>query len=290
MSRIVFLDGVFLPAAEAGIRIDDAGFLWGYALFETMRGYGGKIFRLADHLKRLAAGAEALLIPFAAADWEKRIETLLKLNDLPQARVRLTLSAGPAGPAWGKAPSRPTVLLTAVPYEPPSPEAYRQGWGVHFSPYRRYSQSPLSGLKSANYLESFLARQEAGAAGFEEAILLNEKGFVAEAAGSNLFIVREDILQTPGKNSGALPGITRGVVLELADGLGIPAREKVITKEEVTQANEIFLTNSLIEIMPVSRVGEKEVGRSQAGGITALLQEAYRGLVRKECRLAGEER
>ena len=171
---------------------------------------------------------------------------------------------------------QPTVLIVAGDYHPYPEQLYQRGFRTVVSSIRRNSQSPLSGLKSVNYLESILARQEARVAGVDEALCLNEKGLLAEASMSNIFLINDGILQTPGTEHGILPGVTREVVLELASQLAISALEKDIRLEEVYQAQEAFLTNSLMEVMPLVEVNGRPVGSGGPGPVTQRLREGYR--------------
>lgn len=174
----------------------------------------------------------------------------------------------------------------AEPYQPYPLRVYRSGLKAVTATYRRNSQSPLSQLKTANYLENILARQEAKRAGADEALLLNEKGILAEASMSNLFLVKDGALMTPDLASGILPGITRGVVLEIAAKLGIKAVETEIPPKTISKADEAFLTNSLVEIVPLVELDGKPVSDGKRGVITARLQKAYRALVRKSLKPA----
>jgi len=174
---------------------------------------------------------------------------------------------------------QPTVLILAGHYQPYPKQVYEKGFRAVVSSIRRNSQSPLSRLKSANYLENMLAKQQARAAGVDEAICLNEKGLLAEASMSNIFLVDDGILRTPGEESGILPGITREVVLELASQLGINTFEQDISLDELFQAQEAFLTNSLMEIMPLTEIDGKPVGSGEPESVTRRLMASYKKLV-----------
>jgi branched-chain amino acid aminotransferase len=173
-------------------------------------------------------------------------------------------------------------MITAGQYYPYPEQVYDKGFTVTISPIRRNSGSPLAGLKSTNYLESMIARREARSSGFDEAILLNEKGLLAEASTSNIFIVSSGMLRTPGQDSGLLPGITRDVVLSLTSRLGIDAVEQDIEPDALFHAEEVFITNSLIEVMPVTGVNGNQVGNGEPGPITKRLMKAYKSLVMAE--------
>jgi branched-chain amino acid aminotransferase len=280
MAEIIYLNGKLIPHRQATISITDYGFLYGYGLFETMRAYNGEVFRLEDHLKRLSASAKILGLPVKAKELKSAVAATIRANRLASARVRLAVSAGEgkmnADPTTCKSP---TVLILAQKYTPYPQSVYEKGLRAVVSSMRRNTASTLARLKSASYLESILARQEARRAGAEEAICLNDKGFLAEAGMSNIFIVTGGLLRTPGRDSGILEGITRKIVLELASQLGISSREEDIRPAELFKAEEAFLTNSLIEVMPLTEVDGRKIGSGKRGAITEGLLKAYRRLL-----------
>lgn len=281
MSEIVYLNGSLIPRSQARISALDYGFLYGFGLFETMRAYGGQVFRLDSHLNRLARSAEILGLPIEALDLKGAVRDTIHANKLSDARVRITISIGEGGMVPDpSACTQPTVLILAGHYKPYPKQVYEKGFRAVVSSIRRNSQSPLSRLKSANYLENMLAKQEARAAGVDEAICLNEKGLLAEASMSNIFLVNDGILRTPGEESGILPGITREVVLELASQLGINTFEQDIRLDELFQTQEAFLTNSLMEIMPLTEIDGKLVGSGKPESVTQRLMANYKKLVR----------
>ncbi len=281
MSEIVYLNGSLIPRSQARISALDYGFLYGFGLFETMRAYGGQVFRLDSHLNRLARSAEILGLPIEALDLKGAVMDTIHANKLSDARVRITISIGEGGMVPDpSACTQPTVLILAGHYKPYPEQVYERGFRAVVSSIRRNSQSPLSRLKSANYLENMLAKQEARAAGVDEAICLNEKGLLAEASMSNIFLVNDGILRTPGEESGILPGITREVVLELASQLGINTFEQDIRLDELFQTQEAFLTNSLMEIMPLTEIDGKPVGSGEPESVTRRLMANYKKLVR----------
>ena len=281
MSEIVYLNGSLIPRSQASISALDYGFLYGFGLFETMRAYGGQVFRLDSHLDRLAHSAEILGLPIGALDLKSAVIDTIHANKLSDARIRITVSIGEGGMVPDPSTcNKPTVLILAGHYQPYPEEVYQNGFRAVVSSIRRNSQSPLSRLKSANYLESIQARQEARAAGVDEALCLNEKGLVAEASMSNIFVVTDGILKTPGQESGILPGITRETILELASQLTIDTLEHDIRLDELFHAQEAFLTNSLIEVMPLTEIDGKPIGSGRAGSITKRLMVAYKKMVR----------
>lgn len=280
MNEIVYLNGALIPRSQAVISAMDYGFLYGFGLFETMRAYHGQVFRLDRHLRRLAHSAELLGLAEEIPDLTGAVRETIRVNRLSDARIRITVSIGEGGMAPDPGTClKPTVLILAGPYQPYSEPVYERGFRAVTSPIRRNSQSPLSRLKSANYLESLLAKQEAKNAGADEALCLNEQGLLAEASMSNIFLVSDGSLLTPKEDSGILPGITREAVLELADRLKIGFSERDISPEEAFQAEEAFLTNSLIEIMPLTKLDGQPIGPGRPGPVTQKLRAAYQKLV-----------
>ena len=293
MEEIVYLNGSLIPRSQARVSVFDHGFLYGYGLFETMRAYHGTIFLLERHLKRLLNSAAVIgLSPeLAEIDLGKACTDTLMANGLQDARLRLTVSRGEVDSFSGSGTSvAPTVLVTARNYQALPAQIYNRGFRVGASSFRRYSQSPLSRLKSANYLLNVLARKEAEAAGLDESLLLNERGFITEGSISNVFFVAHSGLVTPPVESGILPGITREVVMELADALGIDVTEGEVRLEDLGQFDEAFLTNSVMEIMPLVEVRDNAgevitIGSGRPGKITRRLMAAYRERVERETAL-----
>jgi len=289
VEELVYLNGRLLPRAQARISPLDHGFLYGYGLFETMRAYKGHIFRLNAHIERLLAAAKLLgfASKLSAAMLKQACVEVLEANQLEEASVRLAVSAGEGEPRPDPATCQePTVFIVARTYVPPSPEAYERGFSAVMASLRRDSQSPLSYLKSANFLLSLLARQEARGAGADEALLLNERGHVAEGSLSNIFLGKGGRLFTPDQESGILPGITRQVVLELAHSLGVAVKEDKLGPEALLSADEAFLTNSLIEVMPLTQIGGKAIGSGRPGPLTVSFMAAYKELVARETGIA----
>lgn len=285
MGDIVYLNGSLVARNKARISALDYGFLYGFGLFETMRAYNGRVFRLDSHLSRMASSAEILGLPLGALELKGAVMDTIQANGLSEARIRITVSIGEGAiaPDPGTC-SKPTVVILAEHYQPYPEQVYQKGFRAVVSSIIRSSRSPLSRLKSANYLESILARQEARAAGADEALCLNEKGLLAEASMSNIFLVDSGLLKTPGQESGILPGITRQTVLELAQQLGIKTMEQDTRLAELFRAEEAFLTSSLIEVMPLTEVDGRPIASGRPGPITKRLMAAYRKLVLAEGR------
>ena len=292
MDEIVYLNGSLIPRSEARVSVFDHGFLYGFGLFETMRAYHGTIFLLERHLKRILNSAQVIGLgpSLAEIDLGKACIDTLRANALKDARIRLTISRGEIDsfPGYGIT-NMPTVLVTARNYSALPAETYDRGFKAVVSSLRQYSQSPLPGIKSTNYLLNTLAKMEAEAAGMDEALLLNEQGFLTEGSISNVFLAASSSLVTPPVESGILPGITREVVMGLAAALGIKVIEENVGLEELGQFGEAFLTNSMMEIMPLVEVRDAgkiiTIGSGKPGKITRRLMAAYRQMVERETSL-----
>ena len=286
----VYLNGSLIPRSQARVSVFDYGFLYGCALFETMRAYNGQIFLLERHLKRLRDSTATIGLGsgLTGVDLGKACNDTLKANNLRDARLRLTISRGEADPFPGSdTDTMPTVLVTATSYQALSDRIYNRGFRVGISSLRRCRQSPLSRLKSANYLVSVLAKREAEAARLDESLLLNERDLITEGSISNVFFVSRSDLVTSPLESGILPGITRGVVLELAKTLEINASEIDIRIAALARFDEAFLTNSVMEIMPLVEVRDGSgktitIGSGKPGAVTKRLMIAYREMVTRE--------
>ena len=274
-----------VPRSQAKIPAMDYGFLYGYGLFETMRAYSGTVFRLDSHIARLAKSADILGIAVDNAVLKKAVMDTLKADGLREARLRLTVSIGEGSlvPDLHSC-SAPSILVVAAKYTPYADEVYQRGFRVIVSSIHRNSQSPVPAMKTANYMESLLARQEAKTAGVDDVLFLNEKGQLAEASTSNIFLVSKTVLKTPRQGSGILQGITRGAILELALQMGIMAFEADIQVEEILYADEVFLANSILEIMPITNLNGKTIGDGSPGHVTQQLMSAYKELVLRETR------
>ncbi len=303
--EIIYINGRLLTRSEARLSPFDHGFLYGYGLFETMRSYGGCIFRLDRHLARLRSSLRSLCLPddiITALDLATKKQSLeaachstLEANKLKDARIRLTVTAGEGEMTPDPDTCRePTVLVTARHLVPQPAASYESGYTAMLSSLRRNSQSPLSRIKSTCYVENILARMEAKDAECDEAILLNERGDIAEGAMTNVFMVRESpsleasdrvtVLITASIDSGVLPGITREAVLEIARALHIEIQERQVELTELVGAEEAFLTNSILELMPLTRFEGKPVATGKPGPVTEALHAAYKELVKEETR------
>jgi branched-chain amino acid aminotransferase group I len=292
MEDIVYLNGALVPRSKATISVFDHAFLYGYGLYESMRTYHGKPFLLERHIKRLhdAAGALMLGKKLAGIDFQKACGDVLAANSLESARVRITVSNGAsdAAPWTSVTDIKPTVVVTARPYMPFPAEKYSSGFHIGIaSSVRRCRQSNITTMKTVNHLDSVMARMEAAAKGLDETLILNDDGFIAEGGGCNVFFVREGRLLTPALNSGILPGVTRSLVMELAAGLGMETSQGPVGIGVTRKCDEAFVTNAVIEIMPVTAISDMQgnsvtIGGGEPGRITKQLMEAYGKAVEKE--------
>ncbi len=287
MAEIIYLNGQLVPRSKAKLSPFDHGFLYGYGLFETMRAYNGYIFRLDSHLTRLHCSAESIGLTHSLLTTDEGKQSLkaacvatMEANELRNARIRLTVSAGEGDmtPDPGTC-SSPTILITAQNLAPLTPEKYETGFKAAVSFLRRNSQSPLSRLKSTCYMENILARTAARAAGCDEAIFLNEQGYLAEGSSTNIFLMSNGELITPCFESGVLPGITRDAVLKIARTSNIKATERWVQLNELIEAQEAFVTNSILELMPLVSVEGRPIGTGKPGKLTGDLLFSYRKLV-----------
>lgn len=247
---IVWLDGAFVPEAKAVVPATDRAFLHGRGLFETLRAYRGIPFRIADHVARMKASAKRLGMDVPKVDADGIVRELCRRNDLRDAAVRLTLSGD--GP----------LLVTARPRKAPPEAWYRSGAKLQIPAWRRDPRAPLAGHKVTSYFENVLAHEKALAKGCADALLVGVHGEILEGAVSSIFLVLKGRLVTP-KLSGILPGVTRKVVMSLAK-----VQERTVELRELRGADEVFLTNALIEVLPIGRPGP--VGRA--------IGSAYRNL------------
>lgn len=283
----VLLNGLPIPEADAAIPISDRGFLFGDALFESMRAYGGVVFRLDRHLERLAQGAaiagfEAMPDPALLA---REVGMVLALNTLLDARVRLTVTRGRGRPGdYVGVDGPPQRVVQASAFAGPDPRHLREGVRIGVADRRAIPASSLDpSIKTTSRMASVLARREAAARGAFEAILLDAAGRVTEGTASNLFVVERGALLTPPVGGAALPGVTRAAVLEAAAEAGIEASEAPIAVDRLLGADEVFLTNSSWEVMPVIAIDATTVGDGRPGPVARLLLSRYGALVRREC-------
>lgn len=281
----VFLNDGLVDAASARVGVFDAALLHGVGLFETLRAYDGHIFRLDAHLARMAASVEKLHLPFTL-DVEMcrgALRQVLLANNLRDARLRLTVTPGQTlVPGVPEAEPRPTVLATATALAAYPPEVYERGMTVLVAPYRQSAADPLAGHKTTSYWPRLAALRKAQDAQCSEALWFTPQNRLAEGSISNVFVVRGGVLKTPPVDTPVLPGIARAVILEAAAADQRPAEETPLTIDDLLDADEVFLTNSIMEVMPVCRVERKAIGNEKPGPVTAWAAAAYRRAVAAE--------
>ncbi len=285
MSRIVWINGELVPAEQATVSVFDHGLLYGDGVFEGMRIYSNKVFRLKEHLERLYESAKAicLTIPMPFEALVDATNLTVKENGLEDGYIRLLVTRGSG--TLGLDPNRcgnPQVIIIVDKIMLYPTELYVNGLEIITSSVIRNHPAALSPrIKSLNYLNNILAKLEGLQAGCVEALMLNHKGEVAECTGDNIFVVKKNELYTPPLDAGILAGITREVVLEIADEDGIPTWEASLTKHDVYVADEVFLTGSAAEVIPVVKVDSRKIGDGRPGPITKRLNELFKAAVRK---------
>jgi branched-chain amino acid aminotransferase len=281
----VNINGKLLEKEDAKISVYDHGFLYGDGVFEGMRSYGGKVFRLDKHLDRLWDSATAiwLEIPISRAEMADAVNETLQANNIKDGYIRLVVSRGVG--TLGLDPNRcsqPQVIIITDKIELYPEDFYRNGLEiVTASTLRNHPAALNPRIKSLNYLNNILAKIEGLKAGCIEALMLNHKGEVAECTGDNIFLVRDEVLQTPPLDAGILEGITRDAVIELAREAGIEVREMSLTRHDVYIADECFLTGSAAEVIPVVKIDSRAIGSGQPGPITRDLIQRFRKLTRE---------
>jgi branched-chain amino acid aminotransferase len=275
----IYLDGKLVDEAEAKISVFDHGLLYGDGVFEGIRLYGGNVFRLEEHLIRLEHSAKAILLtlPLTRDELREAVCATCRANGLKDAYIRLVVTRGVGD--LGLAPwscARPSVFIIAGKISIYPPEHYEVGLAIVTVATRRIGPAALPPtVKSLNYLNNILAKIEARQAGALEAIMLNEQGYVAECTADNIFIVQAGVLLTPAAAHGALRGITRGTVLDIARDLGLPCRETDLTRYDVWCADECFLTGTGAEVIPVVKLDGREIGAGRPGPVTARVRAAF---------------
>jgi len=280
MGTKVWLNGDLVDRAEAKISVFDHGVLYGDGVFEGIRSYAGKAFRLEAHVRRLYDSARGirLAIPMTPEALAKAITDTLEANGLQDSYIRVVVTRG-AG-TLGLDPNRcehPTVFIICDKITLYPQELYENGLEViTAATMRNHPNAVNPRLKSLNYLNNILAKIEAIDAGTLEAVMLNHLGYVAECTGDNLFIVRDEVVFTPPIAAGILEGITRDEILDIARGQGIAVREENLTRQDLYVADECFLTGSAAEVVPVVRIDKRPIGDGVPGPMTKRLAEEFR--------------
>lgn len=284
---LIYVSNRFISEKKAAVSVYDRGFLYGDAVFETLRIYNGQIFRLQDHIRRLIHSAQKLNIPltFSEARLNKLLILAVTRNGLKEAllRISLTRGIGQIGTELARK-SKPTLIISPRKFKGRPISDYRLGVKISIVSLRRTpSQALDASVKSANYLNNIMARIEASQQGAAEGLMLTLNGFLAEGAVSNIFFVKNNRLYTPDIRLGILPGITRGLTLRLARSLKIRVSEGRFRPADLLRSDECFLTNTSMEIMPVVKVDGRRIGRGIPGPLTQKLHFLLKGMIRMEC-------
>lgn len=276
----VYIDGKFYPKAEAKISVFDHGFLYGDGIFEGIRLYQGCVFRLDEHLERLEMSAKALCLnlPWTRQQIAEIVCESCRRNKLTDGYIRLVISRGfgDLGLSPKNCPT-PSIICIADSIKLYPEEFYKSGMKIITAPTRRVSPAALPPMiKSLNYLNNIMAKMEAQQHGFLECLMLNEQGYVSECTGDNVFLIHKGKMYTPASHSGALVGITRQVALEIAASLKIPTVETNLTRYDVWNADECFLTGTAAEVIPVIEVDARTIGTGKPGPITSKILSEFR--------------
>jgi branched-chain amino acid aminotransferase len=276
---LVYIDGEFLPQEEAKISVFDHGLLYGDGVFEGIRSYQGRVFKLDEHLQRLYDSAKAIMleIPISIEDMEEAVLETLRRNQLHDAYIRLvvTRGVGDLGLDPDKCPV-PTIFIIADKITLYPPNFYEDGLEIiTVSVRRNYAEAISPRIKSLNYLNNILAKIEGKQAGVEEVLMLNAEGYVVECSGDNIFFLKNNVIVTPPTHLGILEGVTRNTVIDLARELGITVEEKVFTRHDLYTAEECFLTGTAAEVIPVVKIDQRIVGNGHPGTVTQKLIEEF---------------
>lgn len=286
MSLFVYIDGIFYPKEQAKISVFDHGFLYGDGVFEGIRAYNGRVFRLKEHLIRLYESAKSIMleVPVSLKEMQELVLKTLRKNKLKDAYIRVIVSRGEGdlGLDPNKCP-KPSIIIITDKIQLYPEEYYKKGLELITVSTRRNSPDVLNPrIKSLNYLNNIIAKIEVNLAGKLEGIMLNREGYVAEATGDNIFIYKNDKLLTSPSYAGILEGITRGAVIDLAKKLKIEVRENLFTLHDIYISDECFLTGTAAEIIPVVKVDGRVIAQGIPGKITLKLLRAFRDLTMKE--------
>jgi branched-chain amino acid aminotransferase len=280
----IYIDGKFYAEREAKISVLDHGLLYGDGIFEGIRAYNSRVFRLKEHIDRLFYSAKAILleVPLTRAQLTQAIVETCRRNKIRDGYIRLVITRGIG--TLGLNPNRcknPTVIIIAGKIQLYPPELYERGMEIVTVPTVRNLHSALNpAIKSLNYLNNILAKIEANQAGCEEAVMLNADGYVSECTGDNIFVIKEGHVMTPPLSAGALYGITRQVVMEIAAQAGLKVSEPNLTRYDLFNADECFLTGTGAEIVPIVKIDGRVIGNGKPGLTTSRLISQYHALTK----------
>ncbi|HET7657551.1 MAG TPA: branched-chain-amino-acid transaminase [Bacillales bacterium] len=282
----IFLDGEFVKKEEAKISVYDHGFLYGDGVFEGIRVYGGNIYRLKQHLKRLYNSAKAIMlnVPYSVEEMTDILVEAVQKNGFQDAYIRLVVSRGVGDLGLDPYKCRkPSVIVIVEQLAIYPKEFYESGLEIVSVGSRRNAPDVLSPkLKSLNYLNNILVKIEAHLAGVSEALMMNNQGYVAECSADNIFIIKDHVILTPPGYIGALEGITREAIIEIARELEYEVKEEPFTRHDVYTADEVFLTGTAAEVIAVVKVDGRQIGDGKPGQTTQILLDAFRSQVTED--------
>ncbi len=288
MTTAVMIDGQLVDPQSASVSVFDRGFLYGDSVFETVRTYGGKPFALGEHLARLQRSAELVYIPMPAPPDQlaREVWACLRAANNPESYIRVMVTRGQGSlgldPALADVPRRVLLVSELVP---PAPRAYARGVGaVTFKTQRASDATDAEGAKIGNYLVAVLATRAAKESGAHEALIVNREGGVVEGATSNLFFVADGCLCTPPLSAGILPGVTRDRALQAAHRSSIEVKMRTPSVAQLTTAQEVFISSSIRELLPIVRIDQVAIAGGQVGAVTQRVQQGFRALIEEEMR------
>ncbi len=286
MELEVYIDGKWYPKSEAKVSVFDHGLLYGDGVFEGIRSYNGLVFKLAEHLTRLYESAHTIMlkIPMDRKKMTEVIIQTLRKNKLRDAYIRVVVTRGTGDLGLDpKKCKRATIIVITDKIVLYPDRLYKHGLEIITVPtVRNLPEAVNPALKSLNYLNNILAKIEATNSGYVEALLLNHQGYVAECTGDNIFMVKNGTLLTPPSYVGALKGITRGAILEVARRKKVPTEEKLLTRHDLFNADEVFLTGTAAEIIPVVKMDGRTIAEGEPGSLTQSLMKAFHDLTKKD--------
>ncbi len=282
----IYLNDKLVDREDAKVSVFDHGLLYGDGIFEGIRLYDGCVFKLDEHLERLEYSAKAIMLqmPWSREEIAEAVCETCRANGLKDGYIRLVVTRGVGSLGLSiKNCDKPQLIIIADTIQLYPKEFYENGLKIITVPTRRSNPAALPPtVKSLNYLNNILAKIEAQHLGYHEAIMLNDQGYIAECTGDNVFVVHKGELITPAASAGALRGITRDTALEIAEELGIPWREANLTRYDIWVADELFLTGTAAEIVPIVEVDARPIGNGKPGPITGRFLEVFRRIVSKQ--------